>query len=96
VLFRLDLRTGQSTVMAGIGDSVALAFEPVSHNLYGLSYNLAGSGPPGYLWYAPVIPSHLDGTSYLPAKNAGNSPNPVGVPSRPQTSLAFVPHVVKE
>jgi hypothetical protein len=87
-LFRLDLQTGQSTVAVGVWDSIALAFEPMSHKIYGLGSN--GNEIPSTFWHANLV-GKLDGSSSLGANYVGGSYQTAHIRTWPQPSLAFVP-----
>jgi hypothetical protein len=88
VLLELDLHTGASSVVFGIGDSIALTFEPTTSKLFGLGVNLGASGNSGLL-FETTLPNHQ---GKVEGRNIVSFPVrfPFG------TSLAFVPHVVKE
>jgi hypothetical protein len=77
VLFRLDLSSGQSRVQMRVQNSIALTFEPMTENIFGIGYNLAASGPPGSLWKENI--------GNLRSSTVGRFPFAL------QTSLAFVP-----
>jgi hypothetical protein len=83
----MDLKTGESTVVQGIGDGIALTFEPASQHLYGTSYNSDDSSPPRAFWEYEF--------SDPPKNNAQFRWMPT-VGTAPQASLAFLPHVEQE
>jgi hypothetical protein len=87
VIFRLDTHSGESTVVMGIGDCSALAFEPLTQRLYGINANSSGSGPPvAFFEFEFSDPAKPNGAGrYVPT-----------VGTLPRTSLAFVPKTVKE
>jgi hypothetical protein len=90
VIFQLDLKTGQSTLATGVvPDSEALAFEPVSHELFGISAN-HGPDPAG-LWKTS-FPVHPNGNSYLNIDFYGKA----FVSDNLMSSIAFVPHVERD
>jgi hypothetical protein len=89
VLFRLDVSSGQSTVEIGVWDATALAFEPMSNRLFGISPN---QGPGGRLWEAGFKAQDMTGTGYLAINILGGIPTPLTL----YTTLAFVPHVERD
>jgi hypothetical protein len=89
VLFSLDMGTGESTVVTGIWDSVALAFEPMSHRLYGIAAPQATNTT---LWEVSFLRQNLDPSRTLQVHAAASIPSPLGLLS----SLTFVPHTSRE